>query len=49
MIHYAVHLIMHLQLHLALQYLDKDAKRKGASEVALKGTLQVALELHLFM
>ena len=32
----------------ALQDLNKDEK-KGASEIALKGALQVALELHVFM
>ena len=55
-IQFRVNLIIHLKLHLnfnfrgELQYLHiyKDAQ-KGAPDVALKGTLLVALELHLFM
>ena len=42
---------MHLELHLKVNfniYINKDAQ-EGAPDVALKGTLLVALELHLFM
>ena len=51
MIQFRVHLIIHLGLHLKVNfniYIHKDAQ-EGAPDVALKGTLLVALELHLFM
>ena len=51
MIQFRVHLIIHLELHLKVNfniYIHKDAQ-EGAPDVALKGTLLVALELHLFM
>ena len=43
-----VHLIIHLELHLKVNFnthIYKDAQ-EGAPDVALKGTLVVALELH---
>ena len=46
-----MHLIIHLELHLKVGfniYIYKGA-REGSPDVALKGTLLVALELHLFM
>ena len=46
MVQVRLHLIIHLEG--ALQDLYKDAQ-KGSPENALKGPLQVALELHLFM
>ena len=51
MMQFRVHLIIHLVLHLKVNfniYIHKDAQ-EGAPDVALKGTLLVALELHLFM
>ena len=51
MMQFRVHPIMHLELHLKVNfniYINKDAQ-EGAPDVALKGTLLVALELHLFM
>ena len=51
MIQFRVHLIIHLELHLKVNfniYIHKDAQ-EGAPDVALKGTLLAALELHLFM
>ena len=48
MIQFRVHMIIHLQLHLKVNfniYIHKDAQ-EGATDVALKGTLLVALELH---
>ena len=49
MIQLRVHLIIHLELHLKVNFnihIHKDAQ-ESAPDVALKGTLLVALELHL--
>ena len=51
MIQFRVYLIIHLQLHLKGNfniYINKEAQEE-APHVALKGTLLVALGLHLFM
>ena len=50
-IQFKVHLKIHLELHLKMNfniYIHKDA-HKGAPDVALKGTILFALELHLLM
>ena len=50
-IQFKVHLKIHLELHLKMNfniYIYKDA-HKDAPDVALKGTILFALELHLLM
>ena len=50
MLQFRVHLIIHLELYLKVHFkICIKLHKRGAPENALKGALQVALELHLFM
>ena len=49
MVQFKVHLIINLELHLKVHFKDLyKGTQKDEPEIALKGALQVTLELHLF-